>query len=219
MPNPEQQSGSVRLMTVSEIAEEYDVSRQTVHGYRRRGTFPQPVQGEGSTRPRFRADEVAVWFAANPKRPGRRTDLAPQQPGEDVDELIAFYSAQLDKDEAAARAACWDEQSDVWTARPPQARYEQYTVVDYLDDGVVVAAPENADADGVGQHIARHDPARVLREVEAGRRLIRAHEKWCEGRCEAKYPNVGPDAAYYWEIKNRAAVYADHPDYREKWRP
>ena len=71
-------------MTVKEIAEEHDVSRVSIHTYRRRGVFPQPVEGEGTTRLRFRSDEVAAFFAANPKQPGKRTDRAPkpQQQGE-----------------------------------------------------------------------------------------------------------------------------------------
>ncbi|MFF8953864.1 helix-turn-helix transcriptional regulator [Streptomyces sp. NPDC014940] len=81
MPKSPESEGVPRLMTVSEIALEHGVSRQTVHSYRTRGTFPQPVEGEGSTRPRFRADEVAAWFAANPPRPGKRTDLAPRDEG------------------------------------------------------------------------------------------------------------------------------------------
>ncbi|MET7457686.1 helix-turn-helix domain-containing protein, partial [Streptomyces sp. NPDC005574] len=68
-------------MTVSEIALEHGVSRQSVHSYRTRGSFPQPVEGEGSTRPRFRADEVAAWFAENPPRPGKRTDLSTRTEG------------------------------------------------------------------------------------------------------------------------------------------
>jgi predicted DNA-binding transcriptional regulator AlpA len=69
-------------MTVSEIAQEHGVSRQSVHSYRTtRGDFPKPVEGEGSTRPRFRADDVAAWFAANPPRPGKRTDLATHDEG------------------------------------------------------------------------------------------------------------------------------------------
>ncbi|MFF9285423.1 helix-turn-helix transcriptional regulator [Streptomyces griseosporeus] len=76
MPKSPDSEGVPRLMTVTEIALEHGVSRQTVHSYRTRGTFPKPVEGEGSTRPRFRADEVAAWFAANPPRPGKRTDLA-----------------------------------------------------------------------------------------------------------------------------------------------
>ncbi|MFG3085104.1 helix-turn-helix transcriptional regulator [Streptomyces parvulus] len=66
-------------MTTTEIAAEHGVTRQTVHSHRKRGVFPKPVEGEGSTRPRFRADEVAAFFAANPPSPGKRTDLAPQE--------------------------------------------------------------------------------------------------------------------------------------------
>ncbi|MFJ6566245.1 helix-turn-helix transcriptional regulator [Streptomyces sp. NPDC091292] len=69
-------------MTTSEIAAEHGVSRQTVHAHRKRGAFPAPVEGEGSTRPRFRADEVATFFAANPPTPGKRTDLPAKQQGE-----------------------------------------------------------------------------------------------------------------------------------------
>jgi predicted DNA-binding transcriptional regulator AlpA len=69
-------------MTVKEIAEEHGVSRVSIHTYRRRGAFPQPVEGEGTTRLRFRADEVADFFAANPKQPGKRTDLPAKQQGE-----------------------------------------------------------------------------------------------------------------------------------------
>lgn len=69
-------------MTTTEIAEEHGVSRQTVHAHRKRGIFPKPVEGQGSTRPRFRADEVAAFFAANPPTPGKRTDLPVKQQGD-----------------------------------------------------------------------------------------------------------------------------------------
>lgn len=68
-------------MTTTEIAAEHGVTRQTVHAHRKRGVFPKPVEGEGSTRPRFRADEVAAFFAANPPSPGKRTDLANRDEG------------------------------------------------------------------------------------------------------------------------------------------
>lgn len=79
-------------MTINEIAEAHGVSRQTVHTYRRSGVFPKPVEGEGSTRPRFRADEVAAFFVANPKRPGNRTDL-PSKPYEG--DTVGYDTAQL----------------------------------------------------------------------------------------------------------------------------
>jgi len=84
-------------MTVTEIAAEHGVSRVSIHTYRRRGTFPQPVEGEGTTRLRFRADEVAAFFAANPKQPGKKRRPQPDQQGEPVpitvDPRIAVLSA------------------------------------------------------------------------------------------------------------------------------
>lgn len=79
--NPEPQ-GSPRLLTVPEITERYGISRQAIHTYRQRGVFPQPAPEQGSTRLRFREDEVEVFFAANPKRPGRRTDRDTATEGE-----------------------------------------------------------------------------------------------------------------------------------------
>ncbi|CAL9350075.1 hypothetical protein SUDANB1_00442 [Streptomyces sp. enrichment culture] len=78
MPTNPEREGSPRLITITEIAEEYGVSRATVHNYRRAGTFPRPapVEGTEKTKLRFRADEVAAWFEANPKQQGKRTDLA-----------------------------------------------------------------------------------------------------------------------------------------------
>lgn len=81
-------------------------------------------------------------------------------------------------------------------------------------------------------HFARHDPARVLRQVEAGRRLIE--------ESEAAYASLrkGPDPSKSWTAGNRAMsaavvrneamrvalriaalAYADHPDYRPEWKP
>ncbi|MES9804943.1 helix-turn-helix transcriptional regulator [Streptomyces cinereoruber] len=64
------------MITIKQIAEEHGVSRSSVHTYRRRPTFPQPVPVEGSTRIQYRSDEVAAWFEENPPQPGKRTDLA-----------------------------------------------------------------------------------------------------------------------------------------------
>lgn len=69
-------------MTVTEIAAEHGVSRQTIHTYRRTGVFPPPVEGEGSTRLRFREDEVAAFFKANPKQPRKKRTFPPEQQGE-----------------------------------------------------------------------------------------------------------------------------------------
>lgn len=68
-------------MTMTDIAAEHGVSRQTIHTYRRTGIFPSPVAGEGSTRLRFREDEVVAFFKANPKQPRKKRRLQPEQPG------------------------------------------------------------------------------------------------------------------------------------------
>ncbi|MEI5520682.1 DUF6221 family protein [Streptomyces brasiliscabiei] len=143
------------------------------------------------------------------------------------DSLVVFLRARYDEDERIAQAACWDDQSDAWTARPPQASYERYTVVDYLDDGVVAVTPENADADGVGQHIARHDPARVLREIDAKRQTLAeleaaelAMDRASRDRDTARYNAVRAEWVVLRRVVRRdAAVYSDHPSYLEEWRP
>lgn len=105
-------------MTVSEIAEEHGVSRQTVHSYRRRGTFPKPVEGEGSTRPRFRTDEVAAWFEVNPPRQGKRTDLAtktqrPEEPRMKTYVLTMRVEAAPEVTPAQIRQEIYDACGDV----------------------------------------------------------------------------------------------------------
>lgn len=112
MPKSPESEGSPRLMTTAEIAKEHDVSRQTIHTYRRTGIFPAPVEGEGSTRPRFREDEVAAFFKANPKQPRKKRDrFVSQQQGDPVttttarDRLVETLKSPglvgLDADEAA----------------------------------------------------------------------------------------------------------------------
>lgn len=92
-------------MSISEIAVEYGVSRTTVHTYRRSGTFPRPapVDGTEKTKLRFRADEVAAWFKANPKSQGKRTDLADKQQGEP-----AVAANQMTHTDREAREALYD---------------------------------------------------------------------------------------------------------------
>lgn len=68
------------------------------------------------------------------------------------------------------------------------------------------------------QHIARHDPARVLVEVDAKRRIIAEHstQKWSVG-----------DRVHdcQWEgwpcttLRLLALPYAGHPDYQAEWAP
>lgn len=130
-----------------------------------------------------------------------------------MSDLIEFLRARLNEDEQAALGI-----SDTW-------HVEDYEVTAQADGAVqaswVVAGPRGevgvAMVNGVrrAHHIARHDPARVLREVEAKRRIIAEHEPGqdpCDAH-DAMFETVPCDT-----LMELAAVYADHPDYREDWR-
>jgi hypothetical protein len=60
------------------------------------------------------------------------------------------------------------------------------------------------------RHITRHDPARVLAECAAKRNIVRKFD--CAAFTESSRPQE-------FLLRALAAVYADHPDYREEWRP
>ena len=59
-----------------------------------------------------------------------------------------------------------------------------------------------------GATVVRHDPARVLREVEAKRKILADYDN---GYDEGLTP--GLDVAVYYLV----AVYSDHPDFRQEW--
>ncbi|MFI2354696.1 DUF6221 family protein [Streptomyces anulatus] len=121
-----------------------------------------------------------------------------------TDALVAFLRARLDED--CEGASQWhDLECDFH-------RQSQGGILPAIATAMMLDDVPGAVCDCGG-------PARTLREVEAKRRILRAHAKWCEGRCEAKYPEGGFDAAHYWSVKALAAVYADHPDYLAEWRP
>jgi hypothetical protein len=84
------------------------------------------------------------------------------------------------------------------------------------------------------RHIARHDPARVLREVAAKRRILAGHGpgstiddsngKWRDDPANWDAP-VTLCTGHEWvawpceTVRLLAAIWSDHPDYRAEWRP
>jgi hypothetical protein len=60
------------------------------------------------------------------------------------------------------------------------------------------------------EHIARHDPARVLAEVDAKRRII--------VECESLIDDPAV-RAMETALCLLALPYADHPDYDQTWKP
>jgi hypothetical protein len=141
-----------------------------------------------------------------------------------MDNLVQFLHARYDEDEQAAHAAKggpWHtDGGSVYATHPTDE------VVDYTESG---------------EHIARHDPARVLAEVDAKRRRLARHTPErrrlalddADGTtsmafliCTSCTPNRvirrEEQDIVVWpcpDLLDDAAVHADHPDYRDEWRP
>jgi hypothetical protein len=122
-------------------------------------------------------------------------------------DLVEFLRARLDEDEAVARAAApppWNAFiGSVTSGAPPNDE-------EFCD---LIPPGESKGDDASAAHIARHDPARVLREVEAKRQIVE--------RCERElrdYVGTGAQAALpYLLLRALARPYADHPDYDSAW--
>ena len=118
-------------------------------------------------------------------------------------DIVAFLNARLDEDEAAAKEAWGVEWDWRYVARP----FGEHPSIAHT------------------VHIARHDPARVLRDVEADRVLLALHDElWRLYRAfeEAGEPgpiSLGRAQALSRVLRIRAARFSDHPDYRAEWKP
>lgn len=120
--------------------------------------------------------------------------------------LAVFFAARLDEDEAAANTGA-RRVGMPWRAEP-QPGTPGGLVIDEL--GLVGSTGGRYAA----EHIARHDPARVLREIEADRALLaklRQVEEFGEQL------RVDTEILILRQvIAIRAAIWNDHPDY-EGW--
>ena len=141
-------------------------------------------------------------------------------------DLSEFLAARLDEDEAAAREAA-DRDSGQWFMgdkwnvyrAEDEARFDE----DYQGDEHALVVYGNVESQS--QHIARHDPARILREVEAKRKIVAEHAMepgFLPPSCSRCYETDDDWEALLWPcptIRALASVYSDHPDYDETWRP
>lgn len=161
-----------------------------------------------------------------------------------MSDLTDFLRARLAEDEEAACQSAgfgggingyhWrlsgshaDGGGTYWSivATAVAGRYEQ--VIEVVGSGM---SGGGAHTEQVARHAVRHDPARVLREVEAKRELVRLA---VQARTNADLPDpehaTGPyvpavfvsGCASAWEhtLRLLAVPYADHPDYRPEWAP
>jgi len=126
--------------------------------------------------------------------------------------LTEFLLARIAEDEDVARSA------------DTGARWEPVAlgVLGHPRNGYMVAEQVETEQ---GMHIARHDPARVLAECEAKRRIMEAADEATgldmqvdgEFRVGARDETAEP---YIGDVILRALAlpYADHPDHDEAWR-
>jgi hypothetical protein len=135
-----------------------------------------------------------------------------------MDDLVAFVRDRLDEDEAMARSV----KPLGHTAALGGIRIEHAFAVTRLvasgEDGSYRSEADRAAA----AHFRRHDPARVLREVAAKRRLLARHALVSGGR-PSQFSSFqrGQDHGYVEAcedmLRDMAATWSDHPAFRTEW--
>lgn len=161
-------------------------------------------------------------------------------------DIAAFISARLGEAEAAAKA-CADYDGGLGWYDSPVRGSGDHTIRAAgsnvavcrvrLDDGTGdEGVPRLLDADAVAEHIARHDPARVLREVAAGRLILAEHEHtdhvavtWIGASgekpsstpwgCLTCHEDDGVIAPYGWckTVRAVASAWSDHEQFAPSW--
>lgn len=139
--------------------------------------------------------------------------------------IVDFIRTRLDEHEQAARAATsgpWRWEGDVVEGVADEAGWHESTLRSPVGDVLEVTGEHTTGYLRLGTadaaHIARHDPARVLAEVEAKRQLLALFdtEMWSD-------PVTATDRARRADAEMAlcflALPYHDHPDHDESWRP
>ncbi|WP_328723300.1 DUF6221 family protein [Streptomyces sp. NBC_00247] len=141
------------------------------------------------------------------------------------DDLVTFLRARLAEREAAALAASGAGPAPSWQALGTGV----YSLTDSLADDappLATTGPEigGSDEDAArAEHIALHDPARTLREVEAVRGLLDRCGRPGPGETSSdpvsRSSTGGERADVDIAARHLALSYSDHPDYLVEWRP
>jgi hypothetical protein len=129
-----------------------------------------------------------------------------------MEDLLQFLRYRLDEDQAAALAA----DGDAIEATPSLWDTKYLTLRGNHEDRHTTELPG-----GLADHIARNDPMRVLRDIEARRALLNRFEELAIVGKEQGHVlggDVGEEYLYV-VLPTLALPYADHPDYRAEWRP
>lgn len=137
-----------------------------------------------------------------------------------MSDLIEFLRARLAEDESAALAASGPKaRFTQWDLSEWHGREEPHSLIGQGTAGQPYALGHFTSSPiptVQAAHIARHDPARVLAEVEAKREVIRLAERAYDF---APTFTTGFASAMEQALRMFAQPFAGHPDYREDWRP
>lgn len=133
--------------------------------------------------------------------------------------LAEFLAARLDEEKAAARAAS----PGPWHLN---AEHDEVLAVDDVPvtDAFALSGPQLR---ATAAHIARHDPARVLREAASLRKILARHAPhqtaagglacdWCSEDTDDR-PQLAKVSWPCGDVRDIAAIWSDHPDYDPSW--
>lgn len=155
-----------------------------------------------------------------------------------VSEIVKFLEARLAEDEAIALKAGGSEAEWLYRAEydnetgnevvwansrsednfggsaKPFVTYRRHVTMDH--EGCLPAVDEDD-----GTHIARHDPARILREVAAKRAIVKAYED-ADIRAHDTYGGYedilnGESNGLERALELLTATYSNHPDFDPDW--
>lgn len=136
-----------------------------------------------------------------------------------MDNLLRFLQDRLDEDGRIAREACHGRTGS-WVTNDtyPVSVSDVPAGASVFDK--VVAFDEGSPSEAQAEHMARHDPARVLAEVEAKRQLLAKYQEVADNDVDQPYEYAyGYANALGDAVCLMSLPYADHPDYKESWRP
>jgi hypothetical protein len=154
-------------------------------------------------------------------------------------DIAEFLAAQLAEDETAIKAMGVEGAGRWWVGQRFDGSLDPEGSTVFVDvrrsDGLgyIHLGTPGMFAGPTAIHIARHDPARVLREVAAKRRVLARHRPatgkdlgWSSyvGACfgcgtygefaDARTPDINDCP----ELRDLAAPYAERPGYKPAWR-
>ncbi|MEU1497228.1 DUF6221 family protein [Streptomyces sp. NPDC005732] len=149
-----------------------------------------------------------------------------------MDDLTRWLGEQLDEDERIAKAATsgpwWHNPGKQWLGPDAFEKYDLRRGEEFVGyggphpfTGAVASTGPASNAQGMkdAAFIAEHDPARVLREVDAKRQALAHFERIWQHVRQGDEAYILAEGAVSKQIQIMASAYADRPGYRAEWRP